>query len=192
MSFTITVSNTGAGAAYDVNVSDALPTATGVTWTGVTTSGVFPTATLSSNSVTDDLGTLNAGDSVTFVVSGHDDGRHEAAVLDNTATATTTNNSAASVDATATTTAGTGSGTGDHQNGQRHDQLDRHGVVHDHGEQHGRGDGVLHGVSVNDPLPDSADLDVDDDHAWGDGQRRHPDRDSIGTLTSGGSVTIVA
>ena len=68
--FTITVSNTGAGAAYDVNVSDALPTAAGVTWTGVTTSGVFPTATLSSNSVSDDLGTLNAGDSVTFVVSG--------------------------------------------------------------------------------------------------------------------------
>ena len=103
VSFTITVSNTGTAAALDVNLSDALPTATGVTWTGVTTSGVFPTATLSSNSVSDDLGTLNAGGSVTFVVSGTTSAG-TSAILNNTATATATNNSPGSVDATATDT----------------------------------------------------------------------------------------
>src|SRR5207302_2346147 len=70
--YTITVSNSGAGAAYGVNVSDPLPAPTGVIWSGVSTSGPTGTllATLSSNTITDNLGTLAAGASVTFVVTG--------------------------------------------------------------------------------------------------------------------------
>src|SRR4029077_9660615 len=62
VSFTITVSNTGAGTAYNVSVSDPLPDSAHLTWT--TDAG-----TITSGTLTDAIGSLLAGHSVTIHVS---------------------------------------------------------------------------------------------------------------------------
>jgi uncharacterized repeat protein (TIGR01451 family) len=105
VSYTITVSNSGTGAAYGVNLSDPLPTLTGVTWTGVTTSGPSGTtaATLSNGTVSDNLGTLAANATVTFVISGTTSAGASGS-LSNTATVTSTNNSTSSLTSSATIT----------------------------------------------------------------------------------------
>ena len=139
VSFTITVTNdvaaVTAGTAYDVNVSDALPDSAHLTWTTTT-----PGATINGGTLTDDIGDMTAGDSVTIVVSATTAPGYSA-ILNNTATATATNNDPGSVEASATDTVlapdltitKTGSGTVN---------FDGRGVVHDHGEQHGRGRGL--------------------------------------------------
>ena len=68
--FTIVVKNTGTGSAYTVNVNDPLPAPSGITWSNVTTTAGYPVATLSSNTVSDILGTLAAGATVTIHVTG--------------------------------------------------------------------------------------------------------------------------
>src|SRR5206468_2657077 len=90
--YTITVSNAGVGTAYNVSLNDPLPAPAGVTWSNVTTTGPSgtPAATLSGNTVTDNLGTLAAGASVTFVVTGITAPGFSGALV-NTATVTATN-----------------------------------------------------------------------------------------------------
>src|SRR5205823_1099947 len=60
VSFTITVSNSGPGTAYNVNLSDPLPG--GLTWTS-------DAATLPSSTLTDAIGSLASGASVIIHVS---------------------------------------------------------------------------------------------------------------------------
>src|SRR5439155_1033591 len=79
--FTITVSNTGAGSAYNVNVSDALPG--GLAWT--TDAG-----TISGGSLSDAIGDLASGASVTIHVSAPTAAGYSV-TLNNTATATSSN-----------------------------------------------------------------------------------------------------
>jgi uncharacterized repeat protein (TIGR01451 family) len=99
--FTITVSNNGQGSAYNVNLSDPLPTIPGVSWTTVTTtpSGA-PQATLSGNNLTDALGTLAAGATITFHVTGTA-AAGSGGFLNNAATITSTNNVPSSLPASA-------------------------------------------------------------------------------------------
>src|SRR5207247_940271 len=93
IAYTITVSNTGTGLAYGVNLSDPLPTPTGVTWLGITTNGPAgtPQATFTSTALSDNLGTLAAGATVTIVLTGTTTPGFSG-TLTNTATVTSTNN----------------------------------------------------------------------------------------------------
>jgi fimbrial isopeptide formation D2 family protein/uncharacterized repeat protein (TIGR01451 family) len=95
--FSITVSNSGAGAAFNVNLSDPLPAPAGVTWTSATlvseTSGINAAnpPTLSGNNLSDAIGTIPSGGTVVFHVSGTTASGF-AGTLNNTATATSSNN----------------------------------------------------------------------------------------------------
>ena len=96
--FTIVVSNTGAGTAYSVSVSDPLPASGPLTWTTST-----PGATISGGILTDSLGNIGSGGSDTIAVSATTPTGYSGS-LPNTATAISTNNSPGSVTASATDT----------------------------------------------------------------------------------------
>jgi uncharacterized repeat protein (TIGR01451 family) len=91
--YTITVNNTGSGAADYVTVNDPLPV--GVTWTTTT-----PGAMMSGGVLTDNIGTMAAGATVVINVSGVTSSAN-AGVLTNTATVNSTNNEPESLTATA-------------------------------------------------------------------------------------------
>jgi len=95
--FTITVSNTGAGTAYGVNLSDPLPGAAHLSWT---IQGGDP-GSISGGTLSDAIGSLAPGASVTIQVSASTAAGYSA-TLPNTATVTSTNNSLASQTASAT------------------------------------------------------------------------------------------
>src|SRR5439155_168678 len=103
VSFTNTVSEAAAaGSAYGVVLNDPLPTPTGVSWTSATlVSGSAPAPTLSGNTLSDNIGTLAAGSSVVFHVSGTP-APYTTLFRSNTATATPTNGSSASGSGTET------------------------------------------------------------------------------------------
>src|SRR5205085_1945327 len=94
--FTIVVSNTGAGAAYNVSLSDPLPDSAHLAWT---TDG----GSISGGTLSDAIGTLAAGASVTVHVSSAAPAGY-GATLANTATAAAGNNSPGGVSASATHT----------------------------------------------------------------------------------------
>src|SRR5207245_1760587 len=120
--FTITVSNTGTGTAYNVTVTDVLPDSAHLNWTtdaGAITDGTgeayivnlsdplpdsahltwttsTPGASVSGGTLTDAIGTLPAGTSVTIHVSAVTPAGYNA-TLTNTATATSSNTSSSSV-----------------------------------------------------------------------------------------------
>ena len=130
-SFTITVSNmAGAGTAYGVGLSDTLPG--GLAWTSVG-------GAISNGTLTDTIGNLAAGSSVTIHVNAVTPSGYSA-TLNNTATATPTNGSAASGSATDTVLAPEPERDRD---GQRHGELERHDELHDHRQQR---DGRRHGL----------------------------------------------
>jgi uncharacterized repeat protein (TIGR01451 family) len=92
--FTIVVSNQGATTAQNVLLSDPLPDATHLTWTtdaGTITNGVL----------TDNIGSLSSGGSVTIHVSAVTPAGYSG-TLSNTATATSTNNTPQTISASAT------------------------------------------------------------------------------------------
>jgi hypothetical protein len=101
--FTIVVSNNGPASAFNVNVTDPLPTPSGVSWATVTTTAGYPAATLSNNQVTDNLGTLASGAVVTFHVTGTTAAGFSG-TLNNTATVTSSNNNPSSLNASASIT----------------------------------------------------------------------------------------
>ena len=126
--FTITVSNTGPGTAYSVNLNDPLP---GPTWPGRGDAGTITSATLR-----DAIGNLGSGQSVTIHLSSPTAAGYSA-TLNNTATATRPTARRASASATDMVP---GTEPDHHRGGQRHGELHRHGEVHDHGEQRAAGD----------------------------------------------------
>ena len=110
-------------------MSDPLPGSATLTWTS-------SAGTISGGTLTDAIGNLAAGGTVTIHVSAVTPAGYSGTLAD-TATATASNNSPASVSASATDIVQapdltiTKTGKADH--------LARHGDVHDHGEQHGGG-----------------------------------------------------
>ena len=161
-SFTITVSNaTGAGTAYGVVLSDPLPDSAHLSW--ISTAG-----TISGGTLTDAIGSLLAGHSVTITVSAATPSGYSG-TLPNTATATPTNGSAASGSATDTVLAPslsvteTGNGT-----------VNSTDTVHFTITVSNAGAGTAYSVNLSDPLPDSAHLSWTSDA--GIDQRRHLDR----------------
>ena len=176
VSFTIVVSNaTGAGTAYGVVLSDPLPDSANLSWTS--TAG-----TISGGTLTDAIGSLLAGQSVTITVSAPTPSGYSA-TLPNTATATPTNGSAASGSATDTVLAPslsvteTGSGTVNST-----DTASFTIVVSD-----ATGAGTAYGVVLSDPLPDSAHLSWTSTAGTVSGGTL---TDAIGSLLAGQSVTI--
>src|SRR5205823_2317765 len=141
--FTIVVNNTGAGSAYNVNLSDPLPG--GLAWTS-------DAGTISGGTLSDAIGNLAAGASVTFHVSAPTPAGYNA-TLNNTATATSGNNSPGSVSASATDTvlapnltiAKTGTGT-----------VNSSDTVSFTVTVSNTGAGTAYNVNLSDPLPDSA------------------------------------
>jgi uncharacterized repeat protein (TIGR01451 family) len=91
--FTIVVSNTGPGTAYNVSISDPLPAAAHLAWTS-------DAGTISGGVLTDTIGDLTAGTVVTIHVSAVTPAGYSG-ILDNTATVTATNSSPGSVSASA-------------------------------------------------------------------------------------------
>ena len=67
--FTITVSNTGAGTAYDVNLSDPLPDSADLNWT----IQAGDAGTISGGTLSDAIGSLAPAHSVTSTLSGRRD-----------------------------------------------------------------------------------------------------------------------
>jgi PAS domain S-box-containing protein/uncharacterized repeat protein (TIGR01451 family) len=94
--FTITVHNSGPGAAYNVAVNDPLPS--GINWTTST-----PGASITGGVLTDAIGTLAAGAAKVIHVSGPA-GSANAGTLTNTATVNSSNNDPVSLNSTAAIT----------------------------------------------------------------------------------------
>ena len=85
--FTITVGNTGAGTAYNVNLSDPLPASANLNWT----IQAGDAGTISGGTLSDAIGSLASGASVTIHVSAVTPAGY-IATLNNTATASSSNN----------------------------------------------------------------------------------------------------
>ena len=172
MHFTITVSNTGAGTAYSVNLSDPLPG--GLSWNS-------DAGFISAGTLTDAIGSLAAGSSVTIDLSAPTAPGYSA-TLDNTATATASNNSPGSVSVTATDTvlapnlaiSETGSGTVNST-----DPVSFTITVGNTGA------GTAYNVNLSDPLPSGLSWTSDGGTISGGTLT-----DAIGSLASGASVTI--
>ena len=102
--FTVTLSNTGAGDATGVSISDALPGGTGVDWSidsntpasSCTITGAAPTQTLSCGPAT-----VASGGSITVHVTSHTTG-DSCGTYDNTASFTTTNDGTGNASASTT------------------------------------------------------------------------------------------
>ncbi len=102
--FTVTLTNTGAGSATGVSISDALPGGTGVSWSidsntpasSCSITGTAPTQTLSCGPAT-----VASGGSITVHVTSHTTG-DSCGTYDNTASFTSTNGGAGSDTATIT------------------------------------------------------------------------------------------
>ena len=186
VSFTVTVSNTGPGTAYNVNLNDPLPDSGHLSWT--ITNSNDPNATISGGTLSDVIASLASGGSVTITV-GASTAAGYSATLPNTATVTSSNNSPGSLTATATdtvlapnvTVTKSGSGTVNST-----DPVSFTVTVSN------TGPGTAYNVNLNDPLPDSADL------SWTITNSNDPNAtisggtlsDVIASLASGGSVTI--
>ena len=172
VSFTIVVSNTtGAGTAYDVVLSDPLPG--GLAWTS-------DGGTISGGTLTDTIGNLAAGSSVTIHLSAPTPSGYSA-TLNNTATATPTNGSAASGSATDVVKAPSLSVT-DTSNGTVNstDTASFTIVV-----SNATGAGTAYGVVLSDPLPGGLAWTTDAGTISGGTLS-----DTIGNLAAGSSVTI--
>jgi uncharacterized repeat protein (TIGR01451 family) len=171
--FTIVVSNTaGAGTAYGVVLSDTLPA--GLTWTA-------SAGTINSGVLTDAIGNLAAGGSVSVHVGAVTPSGYSA-TLENTATATPTNGAPASGSGMETvlaphlTITKSGNGTINSSDTARFTITVSN-----------TGAGTAYSVSLNDPLPDSAHLTwTSDAGTIGGGTLT----DAVGSLAAGGSVTI--
>ena len=174
--FTITVSNTGTGTAYGVTVSDPLPGSATLTWTS-------SAGTISGGTLTDAIGNLAAGGTVTIHVSAVTPAGYSGTLAD-TATATASNNSPASVSASATdivqapdlTITKTGNG-----------PITSPATATFTITVSNTGAGVAYGVSLSDPLPDSATL------TWTTSVGTISSgtlTDAIGNLAAGATVTI--
>jgi RHS repeat-associated protein/uncharacterized repeat protein (TIGR01451 family) len=98
VTFTITLSNIGPVAAANVNLNDPLPDSAHLAWTIASSSD--STATISGGTLSDAIGSLASGASVTIVVSAATPSGYHA-TLDNTATATSSNNTPGSISASA-------------------------------------------------------------------------------------------
>jgi uncharacterized repeat protein (TIGR01451 family) len=178
--FTITVSNTGAGTAYNVNLSDLLPDSANLSWTS-------DAGSVSSGNLTDAIGSLASGASVTIHVSASTPAGYSN-TLTSTATATSTNNSPGSVTASAADTVQAPHLTiikvGDPA------PVSSPNRVHFTITVSNTGAGTAYNVNLNDPLPDSADLiwtiQAGDPGTISGGILT----DAIGSLASGASVTI--
>jgi uncharacterized repeat protein (TIGR01451 family) len=102
--FTVTLSNTGAGDATGVSISDALPGGTGVDWSidsntpasSCSITGAAPTQTLSCGPAT-----VASGGSITVHVTSHTTG-DSCGTYDNTASFTTTNDGTGNASASTT------------------------------------------------------------------------------------------
>ena len=153
VAFTITVSNTGAGTAYNVSVSDPLPDAAHLTWM----IQVGPRQRMCGGILGDAIGSVASGASVTIHVSAPTAAGYSA-TLPNTATATSTNNSPGSVTASATDTVLaphlTITKVGDPALVQLH-RLTVHFTIT---VSNTAGRGGLQASTLSDPLPDSAHL----------------------------------
>ena len=171
-SFTIVVSNaTGAGTAYGVVLSDPLPG--GLPWTG-------DAGTIGSGTLTDTIGNLAAGSSVTIHVNAVTPSGYSGA-LNSTATATPTNGSAASGSASDVVKAPSLSVT-DTANGTVNstDTASFTIVV-----SNATGAGTAYGVVLSDPLPGGLPW-TTDAGTFSNGTLS----DTIGNLAAGSSVTI--
>ncbi len=102
--FTVTLTNTGAGSATGVSISDALPGGTGVSWSidsntpasSCSITGTAPTQTLSCGPAT-----VASGGSITVHVTSHTTG-DSCGTYDNTASFTTTNDGTGNASASTT------------------------------------------------------------------------------------------
>ncbi len=174
--FTITVSNTGAGTAYGVNVSDLLPDAAQLSWTS-------SAGTVTSGTLTDAIGSLAAGAVVTIHVSAVTPAGFSA-TLNDTATATARNSSPASVSASATdvvlapnlTITKTGNG-----------PINSPATATFTITVSNTGAGTAYGVNLSDPLPDTAQLSWTSSAGTITGGTL---TDAIGNLAAGAVVTI--
>ena len=172
-SFTIVVSNaTGAGTAYGVVLSDPLPG--GLPWT--TDAG-----TISGGTLSDTIGNLAAGSSVTIHVHAPTASGYSA-TLNNTATATPTNGSAASgsatdvVQAPSLSVTDTGNGTVNSTDTASFTIVVRNAA----------GAGTAYGVVLSDSLPGGLAWTTTDGGTITNGTLT----DTIGSLAAGSSVTI--
>ena len=179
--YAITVANAGPGMAYNVSVSDALPDSADLSWTTST-----PGATVTSGTLSDLIGTLASGGSVTIHVSAPTAAGYSA-TLANSASVSSSNTSPASFTASATIVVQAPSlsitKTADASPINSTDTAAYTITVSN------AGPGKAYNVNVSDALPDSAHL------SWttstpGATVTSGTLSDLIGTLASGGSVTI--
>ncbi len=186
--FTIVTSNTGAGTAKDVEMTDQLPTGVSGPWT-ITNQPAGDPCSISGNTLTCNFGDMSSGASYSVTVSAPTD-FDSCTTLDNTATATSTNAPDDSDDASIDCQKPNLSVTKTAENATINaGDTARFTIKVANG-----GPGVAKGVSLSDPLPAGTDGWVIDSQPAGDPCSIAAGTLScanLGDLAAGADVTIV-